>query len=165
MSDYLKQRQQWNQTGKPIKEKKVYKIPKVSKKKAAEKLATNGGEQTELQKWYAKIMKKEDAVCWETGEKINKNDKLGWHGSIAHVLPKAVFPSVATHPLNYLILSMWNGSHANYDSSWAKARTMKVWDLAMDRIVMMEPDLTEEERRKLPDFALEYINNNNPFQE
>lgn len=134
----------------------------MSAKKAAE-LKANGGEETELQKWYSRIMKKEDAVCWETGEKLNKNDKIGWHGSIAHVLPKSVFPSVATHPLNYMILSMWNGSHANYDSSWAKAQSMKIWPIARDRIVMMEPDLTEEERRKLPDFVREYINNQQPF--
>lgn len=106
--------------GKP-KQPKTYVIPKKSAKKIAqekrEKESRIPDEDTELQKWYAKIMQEEEGKCWKTGQKINKQDKLGWHGSIAHVLDKANYPSVKTHPLNYMILSMWGSTHGQYDSS------------------------------------------------
>lgn len=139
------------------KEKKA--IPKVSKKKAAEQKETKAlGEDSDLRKWYASIMQKEDGKCWETGERINKKDTLGWHGSIAHILPKSLFPSVASHPLNYMILSMWNGSHANYDNSWERAAKMKVWGYALKTILnTLYPLLTPEEKRKLPDVIQQEI--------
>lgn len=136
-------------------------IAKVSKKRAA-KLAEEkkemAGDKTDLQKWYNKIMEAETPKCWETGEKLNKADKLGWHGSIAHILCKSLYPSVATHPQNYMILSMWNGSHANYDSSWERAAKMKVWPYAMKIILtVLLPLLTPEEKRKLPEIIVQEI--------
>lgn len=133
---------------------------KSAKKILEEKEAKNerGGEDTDLQKFYARIMQNEPGKCWETGEKINKQDKMGWHGSVAHILSKRDFPSVATHPQNYMILSMWNGSHANYDSSWERAATMKVWPYALKIIItVLLPLLPPEEKRKLPDVVLQEI--------
>lgn len=137
---------------KPISDKRAAKLK-------AEK-ASRGTSPTPLQKWYAAIMAKEDGVCWETGEAINKQDKKGWHGSIAHVLPKEHFPSVATHPDNYLILSMWNGSHSNYDSSWSKASKMKIWPEAVDRFLKIYPSIAREERKKLPEVFLKLLTKN-----
>jgi hypothetical protein len=135
---------------KPIPKKSAKKLLEESKQKELEK-------DTELQKWYAKIMESEKPICWETGEKINKNDKLGWHGSIAHILPKADYPSVKTHPLNYMILKMWGGTHGQYDSSWENASKMKVWAYACKIINILYPLLTQEEKRKLPDIILQEI--------
>lgn len=136
-------------------------IPKVSKKRAAEIQAAKevGGDgKSDLVKWYEKIMQNEPGKCWETNERINKQDKLGWHGSIAHILCKKNFPSVATHPQNYMILSMWNGSHANYDSSWERAASMKVWPYALKIIItVLLPLLPSEEKRHLPDVVLQEI--------
>jgi hypothetical protein len=127
-------------------------IPKKSAKKLAEekeaKELLNGGE-TELQQWYADIMKKEPGKCWETGELINKKDKIGWHGSIAHVLPKEHFPSVATHPKNYMILKMWGGTHGRYDSNWMSAAKMNIWPYAVKIINLLYPQLTPEEKARI----------------
>jgi hypothetical protein len=130
------------------------------KKKAqdAEAKEARGGEATELQKWYQKIMDSEVPKCWETGEKIDKNDKFGWHGSIAHILPKELFPSVETHPVNYMILKMWGGTHGQYDSNWENAAKMKVWPYALKTIIgTLFPCLTPEEKRKLPEVILQEI--------
>lgn len=146
--------------GKP-KKPKTYVIPKKSAKKIAqekrEKESRIPDEDTELQKWYAKIMQEEEGKCWETGQKINKQDKLGWHGSIAHVLDKANYPSVKTHPLNYMILSMWGGTHGQYDSSWENASKMKVWSYAIKVINLLYPLLKQEEKRRLPDVIIQEI--------
>lgn len=114
-------------------------------------------EQTELQKWYAAIMEKEEGRCWETGERINKDDKMGWHGSIAHVLPKSDYPSVSTHPLNYMILKMWGGTHGQYDSSWENASKMKIWPYAVKIINILYPLLNREERARLSEIIVQEI--------
>jgi hypothetical protein len=141
--------------------KKKKPIAKVSDKRAAENKAAKeagGGEDSELVKWYAKIMQSEPSKCWETGEAIDKNDKMGWHGSVAHILCKEHFPSVMTHPMNYMILKMWGGTHGQYDASWEKAAKMKVWPYALKIIkTVLLPCLTPEEKRRLPDVVLQEI--------
>lgn len=122
-----------------------------------EQTNTIGKEPTELQKWYSGIMESESGKCWETGASINKNDKRGWHGSICHVLPKSLFPSVATHPMNYMILKMWGGTHGQYDSSWENAAKMKIWTYACKIFNILYPLLTREEKSKLPDIILQEI--------
>lgn len=152
MSDYLKKRQQHIFDGRPLPEKKKYVIPKKSAKRLEKEKQMKedvGGEDTELQKWYDDIMGREEGRCWETGEPINKKDKTGWHGSIAHVLPKSDFLSVKTHPLNYMILKMWGGTHGQYDSSWENAAKMKVWPHAVKVINILYPLLTHEEKARI----------------
>lgn len=114
-------------------------------------------EETELQKWYAAIMEKEAPKCWETGEWIGKENKKSWHGSIAHVLPKSIFPSVKTNPMNYMILKMYGGTHGQYDSSWENASKMKVWKFACKIFNVLYPLLTREEKAKLPEIILQEI--------
>jgi len=167
LSEYQKSRAAHIENGRPLKEKKTYKIPKKSEKRIAkekEQSETKGSE-TELQKWYARIMKTEKPICWETGNKINTEDKVAWHGSIAHVLPKSLFPSVATHQCNYLILQMYGGTHGQYDSSWHNAQKMKVWPTAIDRFLMIEPDISADERKYIPDCLLIELQKRNPFPE
>jgi len=130
--------------------------------KAQEKANKKNGvvvevDETELQKWYRKIMNSEKAVCWETGEPISKQDEMGWHGSIAHCLPKSDYPSVATHPMNYMILKMWGGTHGQYDSCWEKAAKMRIWPYACKVFNILYPLLTREEKAKLPDIIVQEI--------
>lgn len=138
-----------------IPKKKYAGIPKKSAKKLAEE--KNKPATTDLQAWYDNIMKTEKAVCWETGEKIDKKDKKGWHGSIAHILPKKTFRSVATHPKNYLILKMWGGTHARYDVSWQSASKMKVWPTAVQRFLEIYPHIADSEKKYLPDVLLKEL--------
>jgi len=138
--------------------KKRKPLNKVSPKKAAEQKNTSRiGDETELQKWYKWIMNSESPICWETGEKIDKRDIMGWHGSIAHILDKGNYPSVATHPQNYMILKMWGGTHGQYDSSWENASKMKVWKHCCKIFNVLYPLLTREEKAKLPDVILQEI--------
>lgn len=142
------------------KPKKIYTIPKKSKKKLIQEgieKEQKGSEPSDLEKWYTNIMQHETPVCWETGDKIDIRDKTGWHGSIAHVLPKELFPSVKTHPMNYMILKMWGGTHGQYDSSWENASKMKVWKYACEIFNVLYPLLTPEEKRKLPDIIIQEI--------
>jgi hypothetical protein len=148
-------------------------IPKISVKQLAKNKTakTNlNGDDTELQKWYQKIMSSEKNQCWETGEWIDKYEdiivdgeiigtkfSMGWHGSIAHVLPKGLFYSVSTHPLNYMVLKMYGGTHGQYDSNWQNASKMKVWKHACKIFNILYPLLTQEEKSKLPDIVIQEI--------
>lgn len=81
--------------------------------KAQEKINRNiersfGNE--DLNEWFDRIAKEIAAkpYCWETGERISEKD---YRTATCHIFPKSIFRSVATHELNYLILSPRNGSH------------------------------------------------------
>jgi hypothetical protein len=153
------------------KEKKP--LRKVSLKKQVEDKAAKSnlnGDDTEMQKWYEAIMTKEKGQCWETFDWIDKYEdvivdgevtatkfSMGWHGSIAHVLPKGLFGSVATHPQNYMILKMWGGTHGQYDSNWENASKMKVWKHACKIFNILYPLLTQEEKSKLPEIIIQEI--------
>ena len=73
----------------PLPTKKERKpIAKKSAKKIAEEKAVKVEEEnTELQKWYAAIMEREEGRCWETGERINKEDKFGWKEALPMYSP------------------------------------------------------------------------------
>lgn len=115
------------------------------------------------QLWFEEIKRKEPNICWETGDKIPYSYM---RAATAHILPKkdniGGFPSVATHPLNYLILSPLNGSH-DKTHTWSKFQTMKVWPIAVERFKKIYPSIAPEERKYLPDCLLAAISdlNNN----
>lgn len=110
-----------------------------------------------LQLWFEEIKRREQPVCWETGDKI---PEAYMRAATAHILPKkdniGGFPSVATHPLNYLILSPLNGSH-DKTHTWSKFQEMKVWPQAVERFKKIYPFIALKERKYLPDCLLQEL--------
>lgn len=89
--------------------------------------------------------------CEECGHKLDKSSTFALRAQIAHILPKSIFKSVATHPQNKMFLCCFNGcySHAKFDNGDAKTRqSMKVYDLAIERFRSFENELTEAEKIK-----------------
>lgn len=123
---------------------------------ALEKTFGMGKPQSELYLWFAQKMKTCDPVCENCGCKINKYNQEEWHGSQAHLVSKAHFPSVKTHPLNHLVLCRYgNFCHAKYDSSFSAASKMPVAKIAMERFRQFEHlIISPEERRRIPEFLL-----------
>lgn len=111
-----------------------------------------------LQLWYEEIKRREQSVCWETGDKIPISYM---RAATAHILPKkdsiGGFPSVATHPLNYVILSPLNGMHQKYDGSWEKAQGMKIWPRVVERFKKIYPYISLTERKYLPDCLIQEL--------
>lgn len=131
------------------KPKKTYSIPKKSAKKKEKEIkekAERGGEPTDLQKWYTEIMNREDKICWNCGINLSHYNKQDWHACVAHVLPKSLFPSIATHPSNFMILGKWCNCHGVYDSNWGSASRMKIFKEAVDRFTELEPFILEKHR-------------------
>src|SRR5574338_1098416 len=141
------------------KKKKVYFIPKISKKKQKkdrEERQARNGEDTELQKWYKRIIASEEMICWNCGADLSWLSYGQKFSCVAHVIEKVSFPSVETHPNNYMILGRWAcNCHGQYDSSWENASKMPIFKEAVDRFIIMEPDISE--RSKIPDVFLHYI--------
>jgi len=130
-------------------------LKKVSDKRAkedADKKALGGdGDKIKLalEIWFKNIQLEHFGVhggmCMECGEWIPLN--YARHAT-AHLLPKNLFKSVATHPLNYLILGAGCGCHQKTDRV-DKFVTMKVWPEAAQRIKEMIPLLPFDELKYL----------------
>lgn len=70
--------------------------------------------------------------------------------NIAHILPKRIFKSVAYEPRNVMLLCTnfdrkdgKTGCHEQFDSSWSKAKTMPVWEMAKRQVGEIRDMVTE----------------------
>lgn len=97
-------------------------------------------------------------------KQIGKKFSLdGYRCATAHVLPKRKeygFPSVAANPINRLFLGSAIGGcgcHDDYDSSWEKASTMKIWPLAVEIFKQLYPLIHPSERKSIPEVFLQEI--------
>jgi hypothetical protein len=149
------------------KEKKQYTIPKKSAKKIAqEKEQTEqvqiGNEMVkgnaELQRWFEGRRKEMKGVCANCGGKSCKDSDKYFKFSIAHLLPKAYFKSVATHPDNWIELCYFGKScHTNLDNLSLDITDLSCFDSVIEKVVKIYPSIAKEERRRIPKVLLEYI--------
>lgn len=138
-------------------EKKKYYIPKVSEKKKKQLAEQKeSGTDVALDKWFEMVAGeiKKKPYCENCG--IFIPEKYHRHAS-AHILPKKIFHSVATHYLNYLILGASCGCH-NLSHRWDKFSQMPIWNKAVERIQLIYPSIAKEERRLLPEIILQELN-------
>jgi len=146
------------------KTKKVYKIPKKSVKKlkqeAEEKTVANKGGGSELDRWFQSRRKEMTGICAHCGEKSSKQQDQWYRASIAHLLPKRLFKSIATHPLNWVELCFWEKNcHANFDNNTLDIIEMNCYDLMIERFIAMYPDIDPKEHKYIPDALLQYVKN------
>jgi hypothetical protein len=145
---------------KPIKK---YSIPKKSAKKlkqeAEEKKEHSKGGGSELDRWFQARRKEMQGVCLHCGEKTTKHQDNWYKCSIAHLLPKRLFKSIATHPLNWIELCFWtNNCHARFDTFTLDIIELNCYDLVIERFVAMYPDIDPKERKYIPEQLRQYIN-------
>lgn len=99
----------------------------------------------DLERWFTAIAKVEggDCQCWECGGIIP--DAVLRHGT-AHIFPKSLFPSVATHPYNYIMLGAsccHNRSHRV--DTFSK---MNIWREAVERFLEFDPLILPGEKKQ-----------------
>ena len=116
----------------------------------------------ELKRWFEERRNEMTGRCDNCGNPTCKNDDKKYHFSLAHLLPKAYFTSVATHPLNWIELCFWgnNSCHSQMDNKMIDLIDMNCWDKIIERFIAMYPDIAEDEKRRIPPVLLEYVKNN-----
>jgi len=150
------------------KQKKIYQIPKVSKKKAERaakdkeliesgKAIVSGGS-ADLKRWFEERRKEMTGRCLHCQGKSCKDSDEYFKFSIAHILPKRLFKSVATHHLNWIELCFWgNSCHTNLDNNALDLTDLNCFDTVIQRFVAMYPSIDKSERKYIPDALLQYV--------
>lgn len=102
----------------------------------------------ELKQWFLDVREKLTGFCQcGCGNKSSKNDDKYFRHSCCHIFPKSKFPSVATHPLNYVERSFWGGCHSVLDdTSIDRWVNMADWQDIRQKFMVLAPLLTNEER-------------------
>lgn len=148
--------------------KKAYKIPKKSSKKIKEEAGFKSGKSKgsqELGRWFDDRRKEMMGTCMHCGGKSCKDNNDYWLFSIAHILPKRLFKSVATHPLNWIELCYFSPScHANFDNYVIDITELNCYDLVIERFIDMYPAIDPKERKYIPDTLLQYVKNETDIQ-
>jgi hypothetical protein len=86
--------------------------------------------------------------CEECGEYIPHSSFWQQIAAQCHILPKEIFQSIAKLIQNRLHLCL--RCHNDFDSSWEKASSMKVFPLAIERLKTISTLLSEREYPKIP---------------
>lgn len=112
----------------------------------------------EQEKWFTMVAGEiaKNPHCWNCGEFIPEQY---YRAASGHIFPKRKdygFPSVATHPMNFLILGPGCGCHSKFDRSINDASKMKVWPIAVVRFNTFADQITE--RHKYLSLFIEAIN-------
>jgi hypothetical protein len=138
------------------KAKKVCHIPKKSAKKIEQEM--NAKDNKELWEWFKKQRSKMTGVCKHCGERTMKIDDEKFHYSIAHILPKNIFPSVATHNDNWIELCYYGAScHSNLDNGNLDLIDLNCFNEVVEKFVRIYPSIAPEERRRIPQILMYYL--------
>lgn len=112
----------------------------------------------ELAKWFKDRRNDLKGVCSHCGDKSSKDNDRYFKHSIAHILPKAYFKSVATHPDNWIELCFFkNSCHSQMDNKMLDLIDMNCFDEIVTKVAKMYPSIAQEERKRIPKILLEYI--------
>ncbi len=132
-----------------IKPKKLYSIPKISKKRAAKiKEQQQSNSDDSMDKFFERMRKRLTGTCQCGGaEKTQKDDDTFYRNCICHIFPKKIFKSIATHELNWVERSFWSGCHTNMDNRSIELwKNFADWDDIKEKFYILAPLLTDEER-------------------
>lgn len=114
----------------------------------------------DLDQWFKEGDKEASGKCKHCGGRTCKGDPLYYKHSQAHILPKRLFPSVATHPLNRIELCLWNNNcHGNMDNGTLDIINMNCFDEIIEKFTSIYPAIAPNERKYIPDILLQYAKN------
>lgn len=128
-------------------------IAKVSKNKKRDAEAIV--KKKELNLFFADQILQIPRCCENCGEPFGYIPAWQRKWVIAHILPKATFKSVATHPMNRMFLCIMSdhNCHDNYDRRGQDhRRIMPVHKLAMERLEYFKHLLTDREEVLLENY-------------
>lgn len=111
----------------------------------------------ELDRWFKERQKEMTGRCMNCGGKTEAHTK-SYKCSIAHILPKAYFKSIATNENNWLELCFYgNSCHTNYDNKMLDLIEMNCFDTIMQKFTKIYPHIAADEKRRIPPILIEYL--------
>ena len=149
--------------GRPLPEKKKYSINKVSEKRKKKLAEQNMSGDNKLDAWFIDRRKEMTGRCVFCKGKTEKDNDETYRRSIAHLLGKrkAAFPSVATHPDNWLELCFFgNSCHTNFDNgiiSWELLKDSLEWSIIRQKFLKIYPFIKADEVKNIPDILLKEL--------
>jgi len=134
------------------------KSAKKLKQEAEEKIGKKDAS-AEKERWFQDRRKEMTGYCSNCQKPSFKKSDEYFRFSIAHILAKrkSMFPSVATHPENWLELC--GDCHTNLDNCIIDLIDLACWDEVVTRFISIYPSIAKEERKRIPDVLLQYIKN------
>lgn len=133
-------------------------IPKISAKKKAENALekeARGGGDSELDVWFEDRRREMTGRCALCNGRSEKGNDDTYRRSIHHLLDKkpTLFPSVATHPDNWLELCFYgNSCHTNIHNrtiTWELLADSHEWKIIVDKFKKIYPFIAEGERKNI----------------
>lgn len=125
-------------------------IAKIGKKKLEENALAKGTD-SEMDLFFSSLRKGMKDKCLFCGQSTMKKDDEKFHFSLAHLLPKAIFKSVATNPDNIIELCFWNNScHTNFDNgkiTWEFIKDSKEWIQIREQLLNVLPMVSQDEQK------------------
>lgn len=139
---------------KPIPKKSAKKLKQEAEEKIARKISGGG----ELERWFEARRKEMKGVCSHCGNRTHKHSDRYYRHSVAHLLPKRLFKSVATHSENWLELCYFPPScHTNFDQNLLDWVQLNCFDEVIRKFVAIYPSIAPNERKYIPDILLQYV--------
>lgn len=146
------------------KQKKVYSIPKVSKKKLAkDKAERESGGDNSLDLWFEARRLEMKGRCCLCGCKSEKNNDATYRNSIHHLLDKrpSMFPSVALNEDNWLEVCFYeNSCHTNIHNltiTWELLHDSAEWKIIADKFKKIFPHIHPDEHKNIPELLLKEL--------
>ncbi len=122
-----------------------------------EEVAVMGGGMS-LQRWFEDRRKEMTGKCHHCNGKSCRDSDQYFKFSICHLLPKAYFPSIATHEYNWVELCFWNNNcHGNMDNKILDLTEMNCFDEIVTKFQIIYPSIAPKERRRIPNVLLQYL--------
>lgn len=140
---------------KPIAKKSAKKLKQEAEEKKSKKDPAAAKE-----RWFQEQRKVMTGKCANCGKPSCKDSDEYFRFSIAHILAKAYFKSVATNDNNWIELCFWgeNSCHSQMDNNMLDMTQMACWDQIVVKFQLMYPFIDPKEKRRIPDILLQYIN-------
>ena len=101
-----------------------------------------------LDRWFKSTRNKLTGTCQcGCGKRSSKYDDKYFKHSCSHVFPKSKFPSISTHPRNFVERAFWGGCHSVMDdTSMDRWTGFADWENIKEIFHELAPLLTDEER-------------------
>jgi len=125
----------------------IEKAKEYTEKSKLNKINSLNSGDTSLDQWFDERHKEMTGVCVNckhptiTTDPVNPKEPKYWKYSVAHILPKSLFDSIATHPLNFVELCYFeNSCHTNFDNNgfkYAKEKMPELWKVIVVRFKLL----------------------------